>query len=298
VAEERVSRAQIRLALLVGGVAAATIVDRVVYLGGIDQTAALFVGLPGVLAVVVALTPRAGSATGMAVKAMTILLLVAGPLYGEGFVCVLFVSPLFYLVAVVVGGSIDAIRHWRGKRASSYSLVLLPTLLVLFSLEGTTGPATFARDQTVSATRVVAGTPRDVEATLAATPSFDDPLPRLLRLGFPRPVDADGAGLRAGDTRTVLFQSRMGRAEVVFVVAARQPGFVRFRAVADRTPVARWLGWRAAEVRWRSVGPERTEVRWTLHFTRELSPAWYFGPWERYGARTAAAYLIDELATP
>jgi hypothetical protein len=299
VTEQGVSRAQIRLALLVGGIAVASILYRVVYLGGMDQTAALFVGLPGVLAVVVALTPRAGSATGMAIKATTILLLIAGPLYGEGFVCILFISPLFYLVAVLVGGTIDAVRRWRSGRASrTYAFVLLPVLLASLSLEGTTSWTTLARSQSVTATRVVAGTPRDVERSLAGTPRFDRPLPRLLRLGFPRPVAAEGSGLRVGDVRSVVFESRMGKAEVVFAIAERRPGFVRFRAVADRTPIARWLGWRDAIVRWRAVGAGRTEVRWTVRFTRELDPAWYFGPWERYGARTAAAYLIDTLATP
>jgi hypothetical protein len=295
---QRVSRAQIRLAALVAGIAAASIVYRVVYLGGVDQTAALFVGLPGALAVVVALTPRAGSATGMAIKATTILLLVAGPLYGEGFVCILFISPLFYLVAVLVGGAIDAVRRWRSERSRTYAFMLLPVLLASLSLEGTTSWTTFARSQSVTATRVVAGTPRDVERSLAGTPRFDRRLPRLLRLGFPRPVAAEGSGLRVGDTRSVLFESRMGKAEVVFAVAQRGHGFVRFRAVMDRTPIARWLGWRDAIVRWRAVGGGRTEVRWTLRFTRELDPAWYFGPWERYGARTAAGYLIDALATP
>jgi hypothetical protein len=29
-----------------------------------------------------------------------------------------------------------------------------------------------------------------------------------------------------------------------------------------------------------------------------LDPAWYFAPLERYGARLAAGYLVETLATP
>jgi hypothetical protein len=39
-------------------------------------------------------------------------------------------------------------------------------------------------------------------------------------------------------------------------------------------------------------------VTWTLRYRRRLDPAWYFVPLERYGARLAAGYLIETLATP
>jgi hypothetical protein len=41
-----------------------------------------------------------------------------------------------------------------------------------------------------------------------------------------------------------------------------------------------------------------TRVTWTLRYRRGLDPAWYFGPWERYAVRLAAAYLIESVATP
>jgi hypothetical protein len=39
-------------------------------------------------------------------------------------------------------------------------------------------------------------------------------------------------------------------------------------------------------------------VRWTIRYRRDLDPAWYFGPWERYAVRLAGNYLIDNVATP
>ena len=41
-----------------------------------------------------------------------------------------------------------------------------------------------------------------------------------------------------------------------------------------------------------------SRVSWSLRYRRELDPAWYFGPWERYGVGLAAGYLIDNLAAP
>jgi hypothetical protein len=75
--------------LLVGFAAVMTmggIVFHLLVRGGLGQTAALYIGLPGLLAMGLALTPRgSGSATGMVVKGITILLLLSMPFLGEGF---------------------------------------------------------------------------------------------------------------------------------------------------------------------------------------------------------------------
>jgi hypothetical protein len=39
-------------------------------------------------------------------------------------------------------------------------------------------------------------------------------------------------------------------------------------------------------------------VTWTIHFNRQLDPAWYFVPWERAAVHEAARYLILANATP
>src|SRR5207237_9436479 len=59
-----------------------------------------------------------------------------------------------------------------------------------------------------------------------------------------------------------------------------------------------WLTWRSSEVRWNAVDADHTKVSWTLNFRRDLDPAWYFRPWERYAVHLAAEYLIENNATP
>jgi hypothetical protein len=263
----------------------------------LDETAALFVGLPTILAIALALTPRAKSATGMVMKGLTIALLLSGPLLGEGFICILMASPLFYFVGAIVGWGIDSTRRRiaEGKRAV-HSLVVLP--LLLMSVEGVHPMLDLPRDVSVVAVKRVAATPAAVEAQLAARPRFAETLPPFLRLGFPRPTGAEGAGLAVGDTRTVLYARGATPRKLVFAVAERAPGYVRFQAVSDDTKIGTWLTWREAEVRWRERPDGATDVEWTLHFSRRLSPGWYFGPLESLGASAAADYLIDSLATP
>lgn len=266
----------------------------------LERTAALFVGLPTVLATTLALTPRARSATGMAVKGTAAALLLAGFVLGERLVGLLLAGPLFLLVAVVIGVTLDMVRERRGRTCA---LVAVPLLLAAASTEGVHPATSRPREEEVAVTRTVAAGAGAVERALATPPRLGRPLPAFLRLGFPRPVTAIGSGLAPGDRRTLLFASRerYGRhrqSALVLEVAGSRPGAVAFRAVRDDTPVADWLTWEGAEVTWAEVEPGRTEVRWSLRYHRELDPAWYFGPLERYAVRLAAGYLLDAVATP
>lgn len=281
------------LAILIAALAVASILYRLLVLHKLEQTAMLFIGLPSILAIVLALTPQAQSATGVIMKGMTIALLMSGPILGEGFICVLMAAPLFYLVGAIVGTVVDRRRRPPFLRA----LVLLPLLLT--SLEGATPSLTLPTRESVTATRVVAAPPADVERALAAAPRFDRTLPPFLRLKFPVPQAAAGAGLEPGALRVVRFGGGEGKPGALTMrVVERAPGAVAFEALSDRSHIAHWLTWRRARVTWRPVAPNRTEVTWTLVYDRELDPAWYFGPWERYATRLAAGYLIDNLATP
>jgi hypothetical protein len=263
----------------------------------LDESAALFIGLPTILAVALTLTPKAKSATGMIMKGMTIALLMSGPVLKEGLLCVLFASPLFYLVGAIVGWAIDRDRRRRREgQPGVYSLVLIPLLLA--SLEGVSPALTLGTRISVQAERMVPGSAATIEARLSSQPEFSRPLPAFLRVRFPRPSAAEGEGLSVGDRRTMVYPGKSGVRKLVFVVAERSPGYVRFRAVSDDTKIGTWLTWQDAEVRWVEATDGTTRVQWILHFDRRLSPAWYFGPLQSFGASEAAGYLIDALATP
>jgi hypothetical protein len=259
--------------------ALAVVVYRLLHAHQLDETAALFIGLPTILATALALTPKAKSPTGMIMKGITIALLMSGPVLKEGFVCIVLASPLFYLVGAIVGWAVGLARRRRdGVRV--YSLVLLP--LMLLSTEGLTPSLTLPRAISVRAEKLVLSSPEAVEAKLASTPDFTRPVPVLL-MKFPRPTNSVGSGLSVGDTRTVFFARKTGAPTLVFVVAERAPGYVRFQAVSDNTKIGTWLRWQDAEVRW-AAGPDGTaQVQWSLHFARQLSPAWYLPHWKLMG---------------
>jgi hypothetical protein len=86
--------------------------------------------------------------------------------------------------------------------------------------------------------------------------------------------------------------------DLVMRVTDSRRGYVRFATVSDGSKLTQWLLWKSSEVRWSAIDRDHTEVTWTIEFDRQLDPAWYFTPWERYAVGKAAAFLIEANATP
>ena len=261
----------------------------------LGHTSAMFLGIPAVLGIAIALTPKAKTVTGGIVKGITLALLIVAPLLGEGYLCILMASPLFYLVGCGIGAVIDARRKARGVTASCIALVILP-----LCLEGIVPQLTWNRAQTVEVTRIVDAPSKDVEAALAQSPDVHAKLPVFLQIGFPRPLEAHGQGLEEGAMRTIHFAGAEGDppGDLVMRVSGRGPGYARFDTVSDASKLTQWVRWDSSEVLWQAVDTRHTRVTWRVHFERQLDPAWYFTPWERLAVHEAAKFLIEANATP
>lgn len=285
------------LAVLIVSVAISIAGYRWLVFGGLEQTSALFIGLPGAVAAALALLPTSRSATLAALNGATILLLVSGMFLGEGFLCILMAAPIFYAVAGAIGLLVDVSRARAKRRRPAQMLLLAP--FALMSLEGVAPELSFPREESVSVERVLEARPEEVASALAQSPRLDRPLPAYFRLGFPRPESVAGGGSALGDACRVHLAGGEGApGELSLEVIRSEPGLVEWRFVGDTTHVAHWTGLERARVEWSELGPGRTRVRWTIDYERRLDPAWYFGPMQRYAARLAGGYLIECMATP
>jgi hypothetical protein len=261
----------------------------------LGHSAAMFLGIPAVLAILLALAPKAKTVTGGILKGITLALLVVAPLLGEGYLCILFASPLFYIVGIVIGLAIDRQRRKRDATLSCVLLFLLPTCF-----EGVIPQLTFNRTQSVEVQRVVAAPANEIEQALTHGPNVNTPLPMALRIDFPKPLGAWGKGLAVGNTRTIHFSGAEGDppGDLVMRVTEHHPGYARFETVSDQSKLTQWVQWTSSVVEWTALDQGHTTVTWRIDFMRQLDPAWYFTPWERAAVTEAAAYLIDANATP
>jgi len=294
--------AKTTLTALILGIAMVSLLFRGLVLGNLLQTAALFVGLPTLLAILVVRTGSPRSATGVACKAVTVGLLVSLLFLGEGILCIAMAAPLFYAIAIVVGLIMDYANRPQNKRNSR----LLILLFIPMSLEGVTNLTTLNRDEVISVSRIVESSRDEISEAILDTPRFDRTLPYYLRAGFPIPVSSrmDHAaggdrwiiGFRGGETRLNGMEPSPG--DLTLQLEDSRPGLLRWRAVSDSSHMTHFLDWQESTVQWKAIDARRTKVTWTLRYRRGLDPAWYFGPMERYAVRLAAGYLIDSVATP
>ena len=274
------------------------------YQGWPIEGASLFIGLPTILSVALALSPKTKTPVGAAIKGMTIFMLMSVVFLGAGGICVLMAAPLFYATAIAVAAAIKADRNRNASRPLCTGVAV--SLLALMSLEGATQVTSLNRIEQATISKIVHASAQAVERRLAETPRFEADPPLFFKLGFPRPISASGSGLQVGDRRSVFLEDatfyaqdeRRIDGEVVFEIVARGPGRVRFELLRDESHVARWLGWRSSEVSWQALDEDRTVVTWTLAFERRLDPWWYFGPLQRYAVGLAAESLVDNLAAP
>jgi hypothetical protein len=308
--ERGLSRAQKQLIGFIVVLAAVNVAYRLVYASGAAHTAALYVGVPTLLAIGLALLPRSRSATGMLLKGSTLALLIACVILPEGLLCLLFVVPLVGLVAVIVGGAIDWTRHRKRREGPTLMVVSLP--LLLLSMEGLAGTP-FDSHDTATASITIHATSANVEAALAATPSFETHLPPFLRVGFNRPVAATGAGLDIGDERMIEFtggthhdhplrlfgltgeRSVNHHSHMHLTVIRSEPCRLVFRVDQDTTMLARWANLERAVVTWERTDEATTRVSWRLEYERLIYPTAYFAPLQRFGMAQAAGYLLDAV---
>jgi hypothetical protein len=292
------------LLLVLAGTVLAYLFYGLLKVGHLEHTSLLFIGVPAVIAVAIALLPRPRTATGAIVVATTIALLLSSVFLGEGFVCIIFAAPLFYAVAIAVGKLIDFARAKARDENHTARVSVVLSMVVLCSLEGVVPGLELPRSTSVTVERVVEGSPEQVETALARTPTFDRPLPSFFtRLRFPTPGATSGEGLNVGDRRSIQFlhsAHNAGHHPGILSLDIRERGAHRvlFTVHEDVSYITHWLWWQSAEVTWDEIAPGRTRVSWTLSYRRRLDPAWYFAPLERYAVGLAAGYLVDTLATP
>ena len=300
---EDLARAQTRrqrsLFILIAIVTIASAAARVMFGRGLGQTAALFIGVPALLSMAAVFIP-ARSAAGVACKSVTLGLLISLIFLGEGILCVVMAAPLFYTVALLIGFLRDRQRRQQRHQHLFSGIVLL--VFAPMALEGVFPATTINRHTEVMESVIVNASATDVAAAMISTPRFDRALPRLLTFGLPRPLAVESHGhlllveMRGGETRVNGREPRTGT--LILSREHHTNRSVTWRVVSDDSHMRHFLTWHSSEVAWQPIDERTTRVTWTIRYRRDLDPAWYFGPMERFAVRLAARYLIDSVATP
>lgn len=265
-----------------------------------DGNAVLYVGLPFLLSLLVAVILKPETIIGESLKVLTLLIILSMIVFREGVICVVMAAPVLYLFTFVIG---LVIQTFVNRKKAKQRLLMSPLALVfaLMSIEGSTPVLTFERANTITAVQVINADVESIKAALAKPAAFAAERPMLTAI-FPAPVKSYGGGLTPGNTRTVdfvyykhvFFNPHKG--STTFQVSQVDDNSVVFTVPRDTSYIANYLKWHFAKVQWQAVGKGKTQVKWTLSWDRELDPAWYFGPMQDFYVHKTAEFMLANLA--
>lgn len=301
----KISRDQWRLFFVVLVLGIAGLFFFILVRNDLNDSAALYVGLPILIALGMSLTPKAKSAMGATMKGLTIALLLSVPVFQEGYICVILAAPILYGVAASIAWPIDRERkeQEKGNQGTKLQVALITIIASIAALEGTHDIFTFERHNVVESTRVINADVDSILATIAEVPSFEKTRPFFIRL-FPLPETIEGSGLAIGDERKIhLVYNRWPfiepiKGDAIFRITDVSTNYVRFDIPQDTTFLNLYLDWESSEVFLQPINENQTQVIWRLSYQRKLDPIWYFGPMQQYAVRLAAETLIDNVADP
>jgi hypothetical protein len=261
---------------------------------GQTDSAMVFIGLPTLLALAIAVSPPAKSLHGMTFKGVTLGLLIAAVLAREGVICIALAAPLVYGVAHLIAATIN--------ESNRRTWAVVPLALAV-GLEGFIPGLRVDPDQTVTVTHTVTLSPAVVAERIAAGPDFAGVHRPAVLAMIPLPGHVAGGGIDVGDGWDFVFHGDNhgpGGELLCRVSAVEQSpsgGRVDFAVVSDTSVVHRWLSWTSARLTW-SAAPAGTTVTLTLNFTRAIDPSWYFGPLEQLMVGSGGDVILDSLGLP
>ena len=268
----------------------------------LQDSAALYIGLPLILALGLSLTPRCKSALTATMKGLSIVLLLSPIVFREGYICVLFSAPIFYFVGLLVASLIDYIREKRNNyRIRSNALA---GVIALLSLEGTTPLTSFPRNNEVSVTKVLNYNTHDIYQHIKSMPLAErGNAPFFLKI-FPYPSNVVTQGLKVGDETRVHFIAYKHiwwnkiEGDLVMKVEESTSDRIKFNIIRDDSYIGHYLKWETSEIFMEPLDKNLTRVTWKLRYKRIYDPAWYFGPLQHYAVKLSAEELITHVATP
>ncbi len=274
--------------IIVGVLVIASIGLRLIEGVNFEQTSILFIGIPAIMALlIVKYTGSSDSLYGLVFKTITLFLLLASIVFGEGMICILMSAPIFYGVGALVVVIFEFFKYRSNSKIKTYAAI--PLLFLLSQpLDYNSKPQLNAIKKTVIVDRIVTS---DV---FRNSPDLNIDLPLFLTFGFPMPLDVVGSGLNVGDLRDIRFlSSTKGIGTLTLEITNRTKDVIAFKVVNDNTHIAHWLSWKTIIVNFVQLENNRTEVTWTSNFECDLGPTWYFKPIEKYAVKTMNLHLLN-----
>ncbi len=228
-------------------------------------------------------------------RTFLIVILASSIILMEGYVCVIMAIPLFVLIFIIMFITMYIASKLGKKSPKSY---ILPGIVILASLEGTTPEFTFNRYNRVSYTQTVDIDVKTVKQRLTNPLQFQGDRHWILSI-FPMPVYVGTVKLNEGDIRKYDFiyhrwfvtNTKVGSIDVLFQKVDQHK--IRTK-ITDTSYISGYMELHGTEFTFEPVNDHQTKVTLSVSFDRKLDPIWYYGPLERFAVKKGIQYFINE----
>tara|TARA_R110002124_G_scaffold149220_1_gene315151 strand:+ start:310971 stop:311906 length:936 start_codon:yes stop_codon:yes gene_type:complete len=231
-------------------------------------------------------------------RSCLIIILASSIFLMEGYVCLIMALPLFLIVVVLAFITAYIWNCFGNRSPKSY---VLPIIIFLASLEGTTPDLTFNRYNEVSYSQVVNIDVDTLRDKLQKPIEFNGKRHWILSV-FPMPTYVGTAQLNEGEVRKYDFvyhrwfvtNTKVGSLNVVFKDVDRN----RIKTtIKDSSYISGYMKLHGTEFSFEAVGENQTKVTLSVSFDRNLDPLWYYQPLERFAVKKGVEYFINEVLT-
>lgn len=272
----------------------------------IHNSALLYIGIPfGLSLALYFLTPRLQAKSWKRrfwnnVRATLIIMLASSIILMEGYVCVLMFMPIYLFVTII---AFIATYIWHRVGKNSLNAYLLPSLVLLMSLEGATDSTSFSRYNEVSYSQVFEGDVTTLKRKLAQPIALEGERHWLLSV-FPKPTHIQTIPVQQGEVRRYAFvyhrwfiqETNTHRGTFEVKLQEVSPYHIK-TVITDTSYMSHYMKFHGSELTFVPMSATKTRVNITVSFDRILDPIWYFGPLERFAVKKSAEYFLHEIFT-
>lgn len=286
-------------------IAVASIGIRVLIHYDFDATGLLYIGTPFLISLAIAAfrPPRRNDTwwRGYFDHTLTALVVFLGSsiLLFEGFICVLFFMPIYFFF-VTIGFLFSWYVNSRETRRSKTLVSIVPLLVLMTALEGTTEDLSFERRSHIVVTKQTHQTPAEILQNIAEPFNLQKDRHWMLAI-FPMPHRIEAGSLQVGDVHTVhtryhrWFMTNTHVGEMQLQIVDVQADRVKTRFIHDSSFFSSYIDALGTEILLTELDDGTTEIALRIDYKRKLDPAWYFGPLQEFGVARMAEFLIDEV---
>ena len=230
-----------------------------------------------------------------------IVMLATSTLLFEGFLCVLMFMPI-YIVFAIIGFAL-APKEWPTKTtADVFRVSIVPVIIAVISLEGVNSSLSLEREHSVTRSSIVSLSPQQIHENLSQPIHLDAERPAFLSI-FPLPSRVEAGSLNQGDIHKAHFKYKRWGLDGVNVktgetwlkISAVEPLHISTEIIKDTSYFAHYLTIYGTDIALKPLNETETEITLTIHYRRDLDPAWYFGPLQKTAIKQSGDYLIENV---